>query len=441
MIKRFVKKIVSRPSGLSRALSKFSKGWDPLTNFLADTDTKIVGAVAKNPMLSGIASGVAGAFGGPWASAAVSASLERERGGTWGSALKSGAAAYGGAKLGQALGGSGNTTGSGTTSGTTGGTTGGAGTGTLDDFAAGGSGGGGSAAGGAVDDAVTGGGVNSGSYWGDGASAKNTWDYSRYMPEVAGSADAAFANYAEDFALADLGGGKGKLFGAGGSKGFDNTLLEGANSMYDDLYTDPSAWQGYTDAITPDYTGGSYGFNPEDWAGYSDEIAASPTDYLTSPTLRDIVGQQADSYFNKAAPYLDKGEKFMKFGRGLNDLYAKNRMAKDLREREREIDQYRMTLENRLNSYYAPGSAEERMLREAMERKDAAAGRNSQYGTRATNLAATMAERRAQYAQAMAPSLTQLMSQQTGLRSASSALRRGQLAGLWQTAGSLRDLF
>jgi hypothetical protein len=41
---------------------------------------------------------------------------------------------------------------------------------------------------------------------------------------------------------------------------------------------------------------------------------------------------------------------------------------------------------------YQPGSPEYNLLKQEMERKDAAAGRNSQYGTRANEFAANIAK-------------------------------------------------
>lgn len=361
-----------------------------------------MGAVAENPLMSGMVTAMAGTVGGPWGAAMANAALSKKRGASWGRALASGATSYGA----QTWAGGNQTTGMGDSI----------------DY------GDGSAFAGDAGSSYSGydgAGLSGGSSidYGDGSSFPSSgggeayqappdvWDYSRYTPEVAGSADAGFGQFVEDFGIADLGGGRENLFGGTGPTGWENNLIESTTPMYDDFYT-----------------------NPEAWAGYSDEIASAPTDYFTSGTLRDIYSQKARDFLTSAKPWI-------KVGRGLDDLYAKNRMAKDLKSRQAELEDYRMQLENRINNYYAPGSAEANMMRQAMERRDAAAGRNSQYGTRETQLAAALAQQRAQYAQAMAPSLVNIMGQQTGLNSASSALRRGARQGLWQTAGSLRDLF
>lgn len=69
---------------------------------------------------------------------------------------------------------------------------------------------------------------------------------------------------------------------------------------------------------------------------------------------------------------------------GLYSMYSKNAQANALQ------DQYNQ-MNARINGMYAPGSPEYNLMKQEMERKDAAAGRNSQYGTRATELAGKLA--------------------------------------------------
>ena len=71
----------------------------------------------------------------------------------------------------------------------------------------------------------------------------------------------------------------------------------------------------------------------------------------------------------------------------LYDMYAKNKMAAAQR------GMYNQNRADIMNTY-APGSPEYNQLAQQMARKDAAAGRNSQYGTRANDLAATIAKLR-----------------------------------------------
>ena len=71
----------------------------------------------------------------------------------------------------------------------------------------------------------------------------------------------------------------------------------------------------------------------------------------------------------------------------LYDMYAKNKMA------EAQKGMYNQNRADIMNTY-APGSPEYNQLAQQMARKDAAAGRNSQYGARANDLAATIAKLR-----------------------------------------------
>jgi len=71
----------------------------------------------------------------------------------------------------------------------------------------------------------------------------------------------------------------------------------------------------------------------------------------------------------------------------LYDMYAKNKMA------EAQKGMYNQNRADIMNTY-APGSPEYNLLAQQMARKDAAAGRNSQYGTRANELAGTIAKLR-----------------------------------------------
>jgi len=65
-------------------------------------------------------------------------------------------------------------------------------------------------------------------------------------------------------------------------------------------------------------------------------------------------------------------------------MYAKKQMA------QKQNDLYAQNRADIMNTY-APGSPEYNLLKQEMERKDAAAGRNSQYGVRANELAGKIA--------------------------------------------------
>jgi hypothetical protein len=68
-------------------------------------------------------------------------------------------------------------------------------------------------------------------------------------------------------------------------------------------------------------------------------------------------------------------------------MYAKKKMA------DAQKGMYNQNRADIMNTY-APGSPEYNLLAQQMARKDAAAGRNSQYGTRANDLAGTIAKLR-----------------------------------------------
>jgi hypothetical protein len=94
-------------------------------------------------------------------------------------------------------------------------------------------------------------------------------------------------------------------------------------------------------------------------------------------------------------------------GSSLYDMYAKNQMAK------RQEAMYNQNRADILNSY-APGSPEYQLLAQEIARKDAAAGRNSQYGTRANELAGQIAKIRMNALQGMQTGQNALMNQQMG---------------------------
>jgi len=75
----------------------------------------------------------------------------------------------------------------------------------------------------------------------------------------------------------------------------------------------------------------------------------------------------------------------MYIGGSLYDMYAKNQMAK---KQQALYEQNR----NDILNMYAPGSPEYNLLKQEMDRKDAQAGRNSQYGTRANEFAGQIAK-------------------------------------------------
>ena len=107
----------------------------------------------------------------------------------------------------------------------------------------------------------------------------------------------------------------------------------------------------------------------------------------SSPTLGSMFKSGWDT-INKplwqGGPTARQGMTGIQAAGGLYDMYAKNQMAK--------AQQNQM---NQINGMYAPGSPEYNLMMQQIARKDAAAGRNSQYGVRAQNLAGIIADKRA----------------------------------------------
>ncbi|MFN7882172.1 MAG: hypothetical protein ACK5PF_04045, partial [bacterium] len=223
--------------------------------------------IAANPLFSGIATIGATALGGPWAGAAVSSALAKERGASWGRALATGATTYGASNW---LGG-----GKPSPAGSTSSFGDAAGWG-LDDAVSGSAGssagtGFSNPAGWGLDDVGTSGGAPA------SAPPVDNFDFSIYDVGPRQSADQSFGRFMEDFGLADLGGGRTELFGSQGANQFDNQLLESTTPMYDDFYT-----------------------NPDSFAGYSDAIPASMDEFTTSPTLRSLFNTRADQFMRGA---------------------------------------------------------------------------------------------------------------------------------------------
>jgi len=83
-------------------------------------------------------------------------------------------------------------------------------------------------------------------------------------------------------------------------------------------------------------------------------------------------------------PMMPGGPSYLKAGKGLYDMFAKNQMAD---KQQQQLDA--------LAGMYMPGTPEAKLMESNLARLDAKSGRNSQYASRATNLAAMLAGQRA----------------------------------------------
>jgi len=128
-----------------------------------------------------------------------------------------------------------------------------------------------------------------------------------------------------------------------------------------------------TNPYAPDNIDVGGGFNPA--TGYT-----APQGFLASMGAGNF-GDAAGAAANWAGKNPIQA---MYVGGSLYDMYAKNKMA------DKQEAMYNQNRQDILNTY-APGSPEYNLLKQEMDRKDAAAGRNSQYGVRANDFAGKIA--------------------------------------------------
>lgn len=111
-----------------------------------------------------------------------------------------------------------------------------------------------------------------------------------------------------------------------------------------------------------------------------------------------------DSALSAKNSPVGKGLNLMQTGSSLYDMYAKQQMAKQ------QMDLYKKN-EAATNNMYAPGSPEYMAMERELARKDAAAGRNSQYGARAVDLQARIADIKSRQRMGMQTGQTALLNQ------------------------------
>lgn len=193
--------------------------------------------------------------------------------------------------------------------------------------------------------------------------------------------------------------------------GFQGSAPTGSeNPLYSTM---DSGNYGLSASAGPGYSvgtgGGSYGVaNPSE--GYFSGIGPGSSEW----SLEDLA-KRGWEYAKKNPGKVARG------AAGVYDLYAKTQMSKEAMNRYNQN-------EAALSSYYAPGSAEHAALAKEMARKDAAAGRNSQYGTRAVDLAAKTAGIRAN-------ARTSAMPYQNALANSAQQNKYGSLNSLFYLAG------
>ena len=113
---------------------------------------------------------------------------------------------------------------------------------------------------------------------------------------------------------------------------------------------------------------------------------------------------------------------------GLYSMYSKNQMAKAQQQQANLLNSQIAKISN----MYAPGSPEYNLMMQQIARKDAAAGRNSQYGVRAQNLAGIIAQQKAN----MLPGISSMTNTANQIQNQALANRYGSLASLFALGGT-----
>ena len=143
------------------------------------------------------------------------------------------------------------------------------------------------------------------------------------------------------------------------------------------------------EAATP-YLNNMSDVNALEGAGVSGNLTGAGA---YSPSFLERMGSTASGLASKA--WNNPGTTLSAANLGFNalssmyDYKAKKNIAAAQEQRYNDVN-------NQINNMYAPGSPEYNLMEQAMARKDAAAGRNSQYGARAVDLAARIAAIKAQ---------------------------------------------
>jgi len=225
------------------------------------------------------------------------------------------------------------------------------------------------------------------------------------------------ASIAQQGAL-DLGVGSaaGSAAGSFGQAASDIMGNAGSNisNMMNNPVTDTLASAADTMSKTATDAGAvtSSTLNPNGWPSVGD-IGASTGNTLgtntitSSPSWLDalktgLTPTSGNGNLFGSGGMLDANKGLIQLGGGLYDLYAKNQIAgaqQDLANKQNALAQQGLAANQantdaavkNINGLYAPGSPEYNLMQQTMERQDAAAGRNSQFGSRATELAAKIA--------------------------------------------------
>jgi len=228
-------------------------------------------------------------------------------------------------------------------------------------------------------------------------------------------------------AMGYFGGQAGKdwLSGAGTSAG-------GADPLWGPEDMPPTAWQDLnamgssTPATSPlaadmseqmgDFTPTGTGTQPTQPGGWLSRMGNSATKAMGDAWSPEGMGKSLGTM----GP--------MAIGSGLIDMFSKNKQAGAQKDRFNQV-------QNQVNGMYAPGSPEYEALMQQVSRTDAAAGRNSQVGPRSVDLAAKIAQLKAN---TLASTLGQQNTMFNDSLTNSGAGGLSSLFGQWQKANTPR---
>jgi hypothetical protein len=215
----------------------------------------------------------------------------------------------------------------------------------------------------------------------------------------------------------------GDMFSSGGGEAVSGTDLGGAGAGGDtwgasNMAADAPAAVvptvgteqfGQGSNVTPS-TGVDWANAPNESGAETARLGAQNASATGVPVGQQSLGDILKGYGSDALTTMGNNKlTTARIGAGLYDMYAKNQMAK---KQQQQLDQNRSDITN----MYGANSPEMKALQQEMARKDAAAGRNSQYGTRAMDLAGIVAKYKTNALAGMQQTQNTLMNQQLANR-------------------------
>lgn len=247
--------------------------------------------------------------------------------------------------------------------------------------------------------------------------------------------------------------GYGAGLGAGAGAGTGSAL----GSMYESpSYALDGGGASFGEAGSTGYGGGGTGLGGTGYGGIGEGLGTSVSDaalgYETASALSGV-GDFAPAAYDIGSGSLSAGAGSSNpLIQGVRDLYAQYKKAKPFIQGARQISgqiqahqarksakQYANQLGQTaqgLQDLYSPNSAYAQQLRQQLARKDAAAGRRSQYGTREVELQARLAELNSRNA----PALADIYGRQQQARAGADAARNQQLFNALSFAGQNPEL-